>query len=78
MNIHMMFLICLLVLAVGTSIFYNLPKKEPLIPSPTEQMIDQQRIQQEYNNLYQGPVPENCDENYFRKTGITKCKGVLE
>lgn len=24
------------------------------------------------NKLYQGPVPEGYDENYFRHTGITK------
>ena len=27
--------------------------------------------------LYQGPVPENCDEQYFRETGITKCNTSL-
>lgn len=24
------------------------------------------------NNLYQGPVPQGYDEDYFRKTGITR------
>jgi len=24
------------------------------------------------NELYHGPVPENYDEDYFRKIGITK------
>lgn len=25
------------------------------------------------NKIYLGPVPQNCDEQYFRETGITKC-----
>jgi hypothetical protein len=29
-------------------------------------------ISNEGNGLYQGPVPEGYDEQYFRETGITK------
>jgi len=28
--------------------------------------------EEDKSNQYQGPVPEGYDENYFRKTGITK------
>ena len=33
-----------------------------------------QQIIEEEEKLYQGPVPEGYDEDYFRKTGITKKK----
>jgi len=32
-----------------------------------EEVIEDQEIK-----LYQGPVPEGYDQEYFRKTGITK------
>lgn len=31
---------------------------------------------EEEQKFYQGPVPERCDEDYFRRYGITR--GVIE
>ena len=57
MNIQTIFLICLLMLSVGTSIYYNFPKEDSF----------------KEGVVYQGPVPLDCDEDYFKQTGITKC-----
>ena len=51
-------LVALLFLGVVGGIVFNVIKNKPL------------SFQE--NKLYQGPVPEGYDEQYFRETGITK------
>ena len=34
--------------------------------------LNQEEDMKDTKELYQGPVPEGYDEDYFRKTGITK------
>ena len=49
-------LVLVLVLVFGVGIYYQI----------------QDSIMEENKQRYQGPVPEGCDEEYFRETGITK------
>lgn len=62
MNILGIVLICLLVLGVGIVLYYHFQKK----PVVTKEEV------------YQGPVQEGYDEDYFRKTGISKPLEVKE
>ena len=57
MKTQVICLIFLLILAGGMTLYYHFHQGE-------EKIIEEK--------LYQGPVPEGYDEDYFRKTGITK------
>ena len=47
----------------------NTEDKFKICSIPENRCIILNKIEQ-----YQGPVPEGCDEEYFRQTGITRCK----
>jgi len=71
-NLVIAFLLVGLVLfGINLFLFVKYPMTEELIKIPAEVII-RQSPEPKPKPLYQGPVPEGYDEDYFHRTGITK------